>query len=126
MHCSVSSLKLETLGRTSQAATISYLDSGVVFIGSSYGDSQLIKLHSQAKGPAGEESYLEVLDSIMNLGPIVDFCVMDLERQGQGQVVTCSGAGIDGSLRVVRNGIGVIEQATVDLPGIKGVWSLRK
>lgn len=27
----------------------------------------------------------------MNLGPIVDMCVIDLERQGQGQVVTCSG-----------------------------------
>ena len=42
------------------------------------------------------------------------------------QVVTCSGAGVDGSLRIVRNGIGVIEQAAVELPGIKGVWSLRR
>ena len=42
------------------------------------------------------------------------------------QVVTCSGAGVDGSLRVVRNGIGVVEQALVELPGIKGMWSLRK
>ena len=43
-------------------------------------------------------------------GPIVDFCVVDLERQGQGQVVTCSGAYKDGSLRVVQNGIGINEQ----------------
>lgn len=42
------------------------------------------------------------------------------------QVVTCSGAGVDGSLRIVRNGIGVVEQALVELPGIKGMWSLRK
>lgn len=42
------------------------------------------------------------------------------------QVVACSGAGVDGSLRIVRNGIGVIEQAAVELPGIKGVWSLRR
>lgn len=42
------------------------------------------------------------------------------------QVVTCSGGGIDGSLRIVRNGIGVLEQAAIELPGIKGVWSLRK
>jgi hypothetical protein len=33
---------------------------------------------------------------------------------------------VDGSLRVVRNGIGVVEQALVELPGIKGMWSLRK
>ena len=130
---------------------------------------------------------MQVLDSQPNLGPIVDFCVVDLERQGQGQVgacrllspavsyvlcchagcsrgakaagmlhmlvslkaallwplplchlqhtppppphvqvVTCSGAGVDGSLRIVRNGIGVVEQALVELPGIKGMWSLRK
>ncbi|KAL0300566.1 UNVERIFIED_CONTAM: DNA damage-binding protein 1 [Sesamum radiatum] len=61
----------------------------------------------------------------VNLGPIVDFCVVDLERQGQGQVVTCSGAYKDGSLRIVRNGIGINEQASVELQGIKGMWSLR-
>ncbi len=31
-------------------------------------------------------SYVEVVDSYPNLGPIVDFAVMDLDRQGQGQV----------------------------------------
>ena len=115
-----------------------------------------------------------------SLGPIVDFCVIDLERQGQGQVrheavalveagagwarperlvllrlgrlvsfgcwhqmqlggrattrlgctraqvVTCSGAGADGSVRIVRSGIGLLEQAAVELPGIKGLWSLRR
>lgn len=71
---------------------------------------QLIKLnlHPDAKG-----SYVEVLESYVNLGPIVDFCVVDLERQGQGQVVTCSGAYKDGSLRIVRNGIGINEQVCI-------------
>jgi len=55
---------------------------------------------------------VEVLERYVNLGPIVDFCVVDLERQGQGQVVTCSGAYKDGSLRVVRNGIGINEQVS--------------
>lgn len=115
-------LTVERLGETSAASTLSYLDNGVVFIGSSYGDSQLVKLnpHADARG-----SYVEVLEQFVNLGPIVDFCVVDLERQGQGQIVTCSGAYKDGSLRIVRNGIGINEQATVELPGIKGMWSLR-
>lgn len=38
------------------------------------------------------------------------------------QVVTCSGALSDGSLRVIRNGIGINEQATIELPGIKVGW----
>ena len=40
---SVTSLKLEPLGKTSQASTLSYLDNGFVFVGSCFGDSQLIK-----------------------------------------------------------------------------------
>ncbi|KAK3204520.1 hypothetical protein Dsin_018566 [Dipteronia sinensis] len=118
----VTGLKIELLGETSIASTISYLDNAVVYIGSSYGDSQLIKLNLQ---PDAKGSYVEVLERYVNLGPIVDFCVVDLERQGQGQVVTCSGAYKDGSLRIVRNGIGINEQASVELQGIKGMWSLR-
>jgi len=52
------------------------------------GDSQLIQLNKNADQIG---SYITVLDSYMNLGPILDMCVIDLERQGQGQVVTCSG-----------------------------------
>lgn len=118
----VTGLKVERLGETSAASTISYLDNAVVFVGSSYGDSQLIKLNLQ---PDSKGSYVEVLESFVNLGPIVDLCVVDLERQGQGQVVTCSGAFKDGSLRIVRNGIGINEQASAELQGIKGMWSLR-
>jgi DNA damage-binding protein 1 len=40
-------------------------------------------------------------------------------------VVTCSGAFKDGSLRFIRNGVGINEQAAIELPGIKGIWSLR-
>ncbi|XP_047333166.1 DNA damage-binding protein 1-like [Impatiens glandulifera] len=116
----VTGLKIELLGETSVASTISYLDNAVVYIGSSYGDSQLIKLNLQ---PDPKGSYVEVLERYVNLGPIVDFCVVDLD--GQGQVVTCSGAYKDGSLRIVRNGIGINEQASVELQGIKGMWSLR-
>eukprot|EP00891_Asterochloris_glomerata_P001303 jgi/Astpho2/1303/fgenesh1_pm.00024_%23_4_t len=118
-------LKLESLGRTSAASALAYLDSGVVFVGSQFGDSQLIRLHPQAPNPTEPTNFVEVLERWTNLGPIVDMAVVDLERQGQGQVVTCSGAAQDGSLRIVRNGIGMIEQASVELPGIKGIWSLR-
>ncbi|KAK7289652.1 hypothetical protein RIF29_03457 [Crotalaria pallida] len=70
----------------------------------------LIKLNLQPDDAKG--SYVEVLERYVNLGPIVYFCVVDLERQGQGLVVTCSGAYKDGSLRIVRNGIGINEQVT--------------
>lgn len=92
---------------------------------------------------------MEVKEAFTNLGPIVDMAIVDLERQGQGQLVTCSGAYKEGSLRIIRNGskpssspplplspslsrslfprpgIGIDEKASVDLPGIKGMWSMR-
>lgn len=44
------------------------------------------RLHSTPPDPAQPDSFVEVIDSQANLGPIVDFAVVDLERQGQGQV----------------------------------------
>lgn len=34
------------------------------------------------------------------------------------------GAYKEGSLRIIRNGIGIQEHASIDLPGIKGIWAL--
>lgn len=118
----VKDLKVELLGEISIPECITYLDNGVVYIGSRLGDSQLIKLNIEANEHG---SYVEVMETFTNLGPIVDMCVVDLERQGQGQLVTCSGAYKEGSLRIIRNGIGIHEHASIDLPGIKGIWPLR-
>ena len=45
-----------------------------------------IRLHAEPVSPAEPGNFVEVLDTMTNLGPIVDFVVVDLERQGQGQV----------------------------------------
>lgn len=118
----VKTAHIEALGQTSCASSISYLDNGVVFIGSAFGDSQLVKLNPE-RDESG--SYVEVLETYDNLGPIVDMCFADLDRQGQGQAVTCSGCSKDGSLRIIRNGIGINEHASIELAGIKGMWSLQ-
>lgn len=118
----VRDIKLEYLGEITIPECLTYLDNGVVYVGSRLGDSQLIKLNVE-RGDHG--TYVEVMETFTNLGPIVDMCVVDLERQGQGQLVTCSGAYKEGSLRIIRNGIGIHEHASIDLPGIKGIWPLK-
>ena len=60
-------------------------------------------------------SGIVTVDTFTNLGPIVDMVVVDLERQGQGQLVTCSGAFKEGSLRIIRNGIGIHELASIGM-----------
>lgn len=118
----VKEIKVELLGEISIPECITYLDNGVLFIGSRHGDSQLIRLNSF---PDDSGSFVTILETFINLGPILDMCVVDLERQGQGQIITCSGSFKDGTLRIIRNGIGIQEHACIDLPKIKGMWALK-
>jgi hypothetical protein len=79
----------------------------------------------EGAGAAPPPCYVEVLDSFTSLAPILDFAVQDMDRAGQGQLVMACGTLRDGSLRVVRNGIGLNELNCVELAGIRGVWALR-
>ncbi|KAI9016775.1 CPSF A subunit region-domain-containing protein [Hyaloraphidium curvatum] len=118
----VTELKLEPLGTTSAPSCLVYLDNGHVFVGSHYGDSQLVRLLDE-KDDSGE--LLETLDKYTNLAPILDFAVMDSDKQGQGQIVACCGGFKDGTLRIIRSGVGLNEIADFEMPGLKNVWSLR-
>ena len=74
---SVRDIKIEFLGEVSIPECLTYLDNGVVFVGSRFGDEN--------------NSYVTVMETFTNLAPIVDMTIVDLDRQGQGQLVTCSG-----------------------------------
>jgi DNA damage-binding protein 1 len=52
----------------------------MLFVGSAYGDSQLVQLNTEKND---EGDYVNILDEMPNLGPITDFAVVDLEKQGQ-------------------------------------------
>ncbi|VDD75995.1 unnamed protein product [Mesocestoides corti] len=114
----IGSIRIELLGETVIPESIVYLDNGVVFVGSFMGDSQLIRLNPDIDPE--RNSYITVLEQFTNIGPIVDMVL--LESKGQNQLITCSGCYKEGSLRVIRNGIGIQEHATVDQEQIKGVW----
>ncbi|KAF7492574.1 DNA damage-binding protein 1 [Sarcoptes scabiei] len=117
-HLSPFTLKLVYLGEISIPSCVSYLDNNHIFVGSRFGDSQLIKLKTDCKD---DGKYIELIDTYLSLAPIVDLLMVDLDKQGQDQLITCSGFGKEGSLRIIRNGIGINELATIELSGIKDV-----
>ncbi|KAK5982584.1 DNA damage-binding protein, partial [Trichostrongylus colubriformis] len=117
----VKDLKIESLGETTIAECLVYLDNGVLFIGSRFGDSQLVRLTSQPNPE--NNSFVQILQTFTNLAPIRDIAVMECD--GQNQIITCSGAFKEGSLRIIRNGIGIDEAASVDIPGVKGIFALK-
>lgn len=64
------------------------MDNKVIYVASKFGDSQLIKLHYEFNENG---SHITLLDQYLNLGPIVDMCLVDIDQRGQEQIVTCSG-----------------------------------
>lgn len=141
-----------------------YLANGFLFVGSTSGDSQLVRLpdgfveepSNEGDGTGDMEvdqptksAKLDVVSSFTSLAPIVDFRVVEDEVQGQvrciwfgcllpyvsdhnrpfanqSYVVTCSGKNGDGSLRIVRHGVGLSELASLELEGVQRMWTLRR
>jgi len=142
----VFSLQLETLGSCALSSSLAYLGSGLVYVGSHLGDSQLVQVHDE---PIAEQendennpnsidladtTYLTVVEEYTHLGPILDFDLIPTtpgtspttpSSSMQSQVVTASGSSKSGTLRLVRNGIGMNEYASVEIPGIQSMWSIR-
>lgn len=132
-------------GRVSSPTCLVPLGDRYVFVGSHYGDSLLVRLPSSssvkkdeqprdassmdvdvASGPGADgANELEIVNAFPNLAPIVDFCVVETDDgAGPSNMVTCSGGRDDGTLRVVRHGVGLSELASLDIDGIQRVWSL--
>lgn len=71
-------------------------------------------------------SYVKVLESFKNIGPIIDAAMVDIDGSGQQQLVTCSGGSNTGSLNVVRNGSEFQELASIPgLVDLTGVWAVK-
>lgn len=124
----IGSLKLDHLGNTSRASVLVYLGGGILFVGSHQGDSQVIRL---------EKDSLEVIQTLSNIAPILDFTIMDLGNRtsesqthefssGQARIVSGSGAFDDGTLRSVRSGVGMEDLGLLgDMDHITDLWGLQ-
>ncbi|KKY25033.1 putative uv-damaged dna binding [Phaeomoniella chlamydospora] len=119
--------QLDRVGNVSKPSVLVYLEGGYVYVGSSTGDSQVVRI---------SEEGIEVVQSFANIAPILDFTIMDLGRgaeggqasefsSGQARIVTASGAWQDGSIRSVRSGVGMEDLGTVgEMSHITDLWAL--
>ena len=118
--------KLDRLGDTSEASVLVYLGNGMVFVGSHFGPSQVIRLL---------DGSLEVLQTFQNIAPILDFTVMDMGSQstqvndyssGKARLVSGSGGFQDGSLCSIRSGVGLEELGILgDVENITDIFSIK-
>lgn len=91
------------------------LDSLTLFIGSHFADTLTVSLHPTLHAKQ---------TIITNLAPISDFLVLPPSHPQAGALITCSGGFERGTLRVVRQGVGIEDYASVDFEGIRGIWTL--
>ncbi|KAF4605198.1 hypothetical protein EYR40_003981 [Pleurotus pulmonarius] len=94
-----------------------------------YEEAMKAKKHAIEQGRiiSNTNEHLQVVDSWKNIAPISDAELVDLDGNGQKQVVTCSGGKATGSLNVVRNGADFRELAAVTgLEYLVGVWPIKQ
>lgn len=72
-----------------------------------------------------DEEEISLLASYTSLAPILDCCIVESEGGGASSVVTCSGAYKGGSLRVVRQGVGLDELAALEMEGVQKIFNIR-
>ena len=115
----ITSIVLDQVGKCTIPATVTYFPhaAGHLFIGSQYGDSEFVQLLPEPDLESG--SYIKLLDTMGNIGPVLDMIVLSQDKQSQKQIVTCSGAYGKGSLRVISSGIGLTEQAELEVEGAR-------
>lgn len=64
---------------------------------------------------------------IENISPILDFSLVDYHNEKQDQMFACAGAGQEGSLRVMRNGVSVEKLISTEplYGGVTGSWTMK-
>jgi DNA damage-binding protein 1 len=84
----VNELRCVLLGEISCATTIAYLNNGIFYVGSYYGDCQLARLlPAPLRGPDGKLSHVQILDVYKNVAPISDAVITESEGSTQARIV---------------------------------------
>ncbi|KAI7946654.1 hypothetical protein MJO29_011181 [Puccinia striiformis f. sp. tritici] len=121
-------LQYRHIGHVPSPEALVYIPQGFVFLASHYGDSQLLKLAfplTSSDSGQTDSSPPEVITTFSNLAPISDFCITEDRKSMVNQIVTCSGAYRDGSLRVIKHGIGLSDSGSLELGGVQRLWALK-
>lgn len=123
-----------SIPQTSSPTSIVYLGPALLYLSSRFADSQLVRLprnlisgEPEAMDTAEDaDGGLQLITSFASLSPILDCCVVPAEGGGASHVVTCSGAYKGGSLRVVRQGVGLSELASLEMENVQRIFALKR
>lgn len=116
-------LRYQQAGQVSSPEALVYISDRFIYLASHYGDSQLLRITALDSALA-QDCQPEVVVNYPNLAPISDVCVIDQNEGCDHQLVTCSGAYQDGSLRIVTHGITLTDLGMLPITGAEHIWSI--
>lgn len=94
---------MEILGESSMPSTLAFVAPDSLFVGSHVGDAVTLQLLTR---PEADGSLVRTIQTHVNLAPILDFEILDLQERGQQKIYAACGAFRHGTLRVVGKGVG--------------------
>lgn len=112
------SIIVKHLGTFSELECLTHLNDNVLFVGSLTGDSKMILIDNYEK-----PSYKEI-STYPNIGPVIDFCVVDQQEADLAKYILCTGQVENGNLVTVSKALDVTEKAVIELPKVQRVWSI--
>ncbi|EGG07768.1 uncharacterized protein MELLADRAFT_105631 [Melampsora larici-populina 98AG31] len=116
-------LRYQQAGQVSSPEALVYISDRFIYLASHYGDSQLLRI-SALDSALAQDCQPEVVANYPNLAPISDVCVVDQSEGFDHQLVTCSGAYQDGSLRIITHGITLTDLGMLPIAGAEHIWSI--
>jgi DNA damage-binding protein 1 len=115
---------MNRIGSASVPTCMSFIAPDRLFIGSHLGESSVLKL---LEFPDATSSDLVKNEgNLPNLAPLLDFEVCDLEKRGQSLMYACSGAYGAGCIKVIGQGVGVLDLLDTKgfTSGVGGMWAV--
>jgi DNA damage-binding protein 1 len=119
-----SPLAINRIGTSSVPTCMSFIAPDQLFVGSHLGESSILKLLDFPDKTSSDLVKHE--KSLENLAPLLDFEICDLEKRGQSLMYACSGAYKSGKIKVIGQGVGVLDMLDSKglTHGVGGMWEV--
>ena len=111
----------QRLGKFSSVNSICNMSNKKFFISSKTNDSKYIQISDDLI----EDSYIQVLQFIPNIAPIIDFKINEEVNFRVLNMIACCGCDESGGIRLISKGVTVNIELEQEIANIQGIWTLK-
>jgi DNA damage-binding protein 1 len=114
-------LECQVLGPCSSCCNLTYLGNKYFFLSSKVNDPKYIRVLDNLQ----QDSYIEVIQSLPNIAPIIDFKINEEVNLRVLNMIACCGCEETGGIRLISKGVTVNIELEQSIANIQGIWTLQ-